>query len=96
MSIAGLEWSDVSGRVGDAFTVTAADGMQQTLMLSAATPLSDSGRPGGCFRLVFSGTADTMFVQGIHSFAGDAFAWDIFIVPVAVTGDRAEYEAIFF
>lgn len=88
---------DFVDKVGAAFRVDGDNGAPVLLSLRACTPLSDSGRPGGSFRLEFIGPAQPHLPQSIYRFTLDgADSTDIFIVPVAAERGALVYEAIFY
>jgi len=87
-----LTLADFEPRLGASFTV--ADGV--SLRLAEVSPLPDSKRPGGAFRLEFHGPAEAALSQGIYAFEFGAVAHDIFIVPIAAQDGGIRYEAIFF
>ena len=87
-----LTMADFEPLLDACFTVR--DGVQ--LRLAEVSPLPNSGRAGGSFRLEFQGPAGFPLPQGIYAFAMNDAAHDIFIVPIAGSADAIHYEAIFF
>lgn len=81
--------------IGEAFATQAGD-RTVPLRLEAVEPLSDSGRPGGSFSLIFLGPADLLLSQGIHGFRRGGQSYDIFIVPISRDQDGFRYESVFF
>jgi hypothetical protein len=84
------------------FTVSATDASGAThavpLTLVAATPATappgDRGRPP--FSLLFRGPANLRLHQATHPLTHDTLgAFDLFLVPVGLAPDGAEYEAVF-
>jgi hypothetical protein len=83
--------------LGSEWVLTAPDGgevgVSVPLVLDDVDDGEGRGRP---FVLTFSGPADTVVPQGIwrlsHPSAGSL---DLFLGPVAVSGVRAEYAAVF-
>ena len=61
-----------------------------------ASPLSDSGREGGSFRLEFRGPVDPAFQQGTATFRRDGAAPEIFVVAIGRDEAGTRYEAVFF
>lgn len=64
--------------------------------LVAASPLSDSGREGGSFRLEFLGPVDPAYQQGTATFRRDGAAHEIFVVAIGRDQAGTRYEAVFF
>jgi hypothetical protein len=90
-----LTLEDFSGRVGTTYEVLV-DGAPLPLRLDEAEPLSDSGRTGGSFRLMFRGPGDPVLPQATYQFRRDADLCEIFVVPVGRGPDGIAYEAVFF
>jgi len=61
-----------------------------------ASPLADSGRPGGSFRLEFRGPFDPLLPQGTYTFRREGTAHDIFVCPIGREEDGTRYEAVFY
>ena len=81
--------------VGRDFTigVPASGGL---LRLHSVMELTPSVREGGGFRLEFTGPADTgSLPQATYRLAHDDLECEIFIVPIARSGDVVRYEALF-
>ena len=95
MTVATLTLETFSGAVGEAYEVEAG-GAAHALTLVSATPLANSGREGGSFRLEFQGSAETVLPQAIYGFRREGFAEEIFIVPIARDAQGTRYEAVFF
>jgi hypothetical protein len=82
--------------VGDRFDMEA-DGMSCPVELIEASPLIDSGREGGSFRLEFLGPCEPAFQQGTFLFrGGGGEAHEIFVTAIARSQSGTRYEAIFF
>lgn len=64
--------------------------------LIEASPLDDSGREGGSFRLEFRGPVEPAFQQGTFTFRRDGEAHDIFVVAIGRDQAGTRYEAVFF
>lgn len=95
--MAGLSHEAIAARRGTAFQVVLTGGEPVSLTLRSVDPLSDSGRPGGSFRLEFVGPAAPYLPQGIYRFAaGDDEPIEIFIVPIASEAAGLIYEAVFY
>jgi len=93
-----LTIAEFAPRVGERFTIGAADGFTLEAELVAAAPLGEGegGQGRAPFSLVFRGRADVVLRQRIyrvdHSELGPL---DIFLVPIGPDGDGMRYEAIF-
>lgn len=95
--MSGLTHDDFADKVGTTYQVVLADGDAVPLTLRAFEPLTDSGRPGGSFRLELVGPSAPYLPQAIYSFVEDgAEPIDIFIVPVAAETGGLVYEAVFY
>lgn len=91
-----LTLDDFSGAVGEAFDV-GSEGQGHVMRLVSATPLANSGREGGSFRLEFEGPVDPVFPQAIYPFRrADGEEHEIFVVPIARDAQGTRYEAVFF
>jgi hypothetical protein len=64
--------------------------------LVEASPLANSPREGGSFRLEFLGPVEPVLPQSIYSFRREGAAHDIFVCPVARDQAGTRYEAVFF
>jgi len=93
--MAPLMLDDFKPRLGEEFAAEGEAGAA-TLTLVQATPLADSGRQGGSFRLEFSGPLEPILPQAIYAFWLDGQRPDIFIVPIGARNGAMRYEAIFF
>ena len=95
MSARQMTLEDFSGSVGEPYEVEL-NGATHELRLIEATPLPDSGREGGAFRLEFLGPCDPILEQAIRRFRRGAEEHEIFIVPIARDTQGTRYEAIFY
>jgi hypothetical protein len=83
-------------RVGETFTVPAAEGAGLVLAAVDDKGSGAGARPGGAFSLVFQGPADLLLHQGIHEVThAELGAFGLFLVPIAQTADGFRYEAAF-
>lgn len=64
--------------------------------LIEASPLAESGRPGGSFRLEFRGPFDPLLPQGTYTFRREGAAHEIFVCPIGREEAGTRYEAIFY
>lgn len=93
----GLTHDQFADKLGTTYQVAPGAGGAVALTLRAFEPLTDSGRPGGSFRLEFVGPSAPYLPQAIYSFVEDgAEPIDIFIVPVAAEAGGLVYEAVFY
>jgi hypothetical protein len=96
MDVRDLSWDEFRDAVGAVYAVEAPDGAL-ALRLEAATPLADSGRVGGAFRLELLGPVDPALPQAIYPFSGEGVEpFEMFIVPIARDAAGTRYEAIFY
>ncbi|MEA3018464.1 MAG: hypothetical protein QOI38_3186 [Sphingomonadales bacterium] len=93
--MASLSLDDFAPSVGERYEMEV-DGTAYPVELIDASPLNDSGREGGSFRLEFRGPADPAFQQGTFTFRRDGAGHDIFVVAVGRDGTGTRYEAVFF
>jgi hypothetical protein len=90
-----VQLSHFSGRIGHSFAV-AVRGHLLSLTLDAAQDLPGSVRPGGGFRLEFTGPSNPVLKQGIFPFEIGKECFEIFVVPLAHDISGTRYEAIFY
>jgi hypothetical protein len=91
-----LTVDDFTPRVGEAFAVTGEGANGLELELVEARGLGSSFQDREAFALLFRGPSEPLIAQAIYRLANEQLGeLDIFIVPVARTGDGADYEAIF-
>jgi hypothetical protein len=64
--------------------------------LIEASPLAESGRAGGSFRLEFRGPVDPLLPQGTYTFRREGAAYDIFVCPIGRNEAGTRYEAVFY
>jgi hypothetical protein len=88
-----LSIDDFEAHVGESYGL---DGSDISLILESASALPGSSRPGGGFRLAFRGPREPLLPQGIYAMRRGDQAFDLFIVPIALTDAGAEYEAVFY
>ena len=93
--MAALSLDDFAPGVGQIYEMEVG-GTAYPAELIEASPLSDSGREGGSFRLEFRGPVDPAFQQGTFIFRRDGAAHDIFVVAIARDQGGTRYEAVFF
>jgi len=93
-----LNFDYFTAAVGERFDMCGGD-ESLPVQLVEASPLADSGREGGSFRLEFLGPAAPVIAQGTYSFrrGGDADdANDIFVCPIGRDEAGTRYEAVFY
>lgn len=90
----GLSLSDFSARLGEPHVAQTAAG-PVTLVLSEASPLAGGVRDGGSFTLLFTGPQAPALDQGVYPIEGGERRFELFIVPVGVSGEARLYEAVF-
>jgi hypothetical protein len=93
--VTALSIDDFRPRLGETFAAEGEAGAA-ALTLVEATPLADSGREGGSFRLEFAGPLEPVLPQAIYGFPLGEPRADIFIVPIGPKAGAMRYEAIFF
>lgn len=93
--MAALTLDDFRPRLGEALAAEGEAGAA-ALTLVDASPLIDSGREGGSFRLEFAGPPESILPQAIYAFSLGEARPDIFIVPIGLKDGAMRYEAIFF
>jgi hypothetical protein len=81
--------------VGDRFDMEAG-GMSCPVELVDVSPLIDSGREGGSFRLEFRGPYEPAFQQGTFLFRSEGEAREIFVTAISRDQTGTRYEAVFF
>jgi hypothetical protein len=64
--------------------------------LIEASPLAESGRAGGSFRLEFRGAVDPLLPQGTYTFRREGAAHEIFVCPIGRDEAGTRYEAVFY
>jgi len=94
--MAALTLDDFAPHLGKEWEMDAGGGTVLPVELTDASPLSDSGREGGSFRLEFLGPADPAYQQGTATFRRDGAAHEIFIVAIGRSEAGTRYEAVFF
>ncbi len=90
-----VSFDQYSGAVGEQFEMEV-NGEALPVELIEASPLRDSGRPGGSFRLEFRGPADPAYQQGTFTFRRGEQAHDIFVTAIGRDQSGTRYEAIFY
>ncbi|HEX8365764.1 MAG TPA: hypothetical protein VF603_10840 [Allosphingosinicella sp.] len=90
-----LSLDDFAPSVGERYEMEV-DGTVYPAELIVASPLNDSGREGGSFRLEFRGPADPAFQQGTFTFRRDGTEHAIFVVGIGRDEAGTRYEAVFF
>jgi hypothetical protein len=90
-----LGLDDFSGSLGEEWRMEAGDQAWPAELIDAS-PLAESGREGGSFRLEFRGPADPVLPQGTYTFRRDETAHDIFVCPIGRDQAGTRYEAIFY
>lgn len=97
-----LSLATFTPHLGRTFRLTAAPDLQIDVELVQARPLDEArqpfpNRPGQrqAFALVFRGPDTPRLPQRIYRFEREAFAADIFVVPIGLDGGRLLYEAIY-
>ena len=91
-----LTVEDFRPRVGETFVINAGDAEGVRLELTEARGLGESFKEREAFSLLFRGPAEPQLPQATQRLAHDGLGeLEIFIVPVAATGDGRDYEAIF-
>jgi hypothetical protein len=93
--VAGLAFEHFAAAVGRRFEMETGAGAWP-VELVMCSPLADSGREGGSFRLEFRGPADPIVPQGTYLFRGEGEAHEIFVSPIARSEAGTRYEAIFY
>jgi hypothetical protein len=93
--MADITLDDYSGAVGEQFEMEV-NGEAIPVELVEASPLRDSGRPGGCFRLEFLGPVDPAYAQGTFIFRRGEQVHDIFVTAIGRDQAGTRYEAIFY
>ncbi|MEA3041631.1 MAG: hypothetical protein QOC65_1120 [Sphingomonadales bacterium] len=81
--------------VGDRFDMEVGD-TSCPVELIDASPLIDSGREGGAFRLEFLGPCEPAFQQGTFLFRRNGEALEIFVTAIGRDQSGTRYEAVFF
>lgn len=81
--------------VGERWEMTAGE-QSWPVELIEASPLAESGRRGGSFRLEFRGPFEPVLPQGTYSFRKGEDAHDIFVCPIGREAAGTRYEAVFF
>ena len=81
--------------VGDRFDMEVA-GTGYPVELIDASPLIESGREGGSFRIEFRGPYEPAFQQGTFLFRRDGEAHEIFVTAIGRDQSGTRYEAVFF
>lgn len=94
----GLTFDYFTAAVGERFDMCGGDD-SLPVQLVEVSPLADSGREGGSFRLEFLGPPAPVIAQGTYRFrrGGDAAEEnDIFVCPIGRDEAGTRYEAIFY
>lgn len=81
--------------VGEQWEMAGADGTCPVELIEAS-PLADSGRDGGAFRLEFRGPFEPVMPQAIYSFRRDGAEHEIFVTAIAREEAGTRYEAVFY
>ncbi|HEX9932951.1 MAG TPA: hypothetical protein VGB08_08935 [Allosphingosinicella sp.] len=92
--MAEIGFDHYSGAVGERFDMEV-NGEALPVELIEASPLGNSGRPGGSFRLEFLGPADPAYAQGTFTFRRGEQVHDIFVTAIGRDQAGTRYEAIF-
>jgi hypothetical protein len=90
-----LDLDHFSGAVGEAFEMEV-NGASLPVELLEVSPLPDSGRAGGSFRLEFRGPVDPAYSQGTFVFRRGEEAHEIFVTAIARDQAGTRYEAVFY
>jgi hypothetical protein len=93
--MAALSLDDFAPHLGHGWKMDVA-GSELPVELIDASPLSDSGREGGSFRLEFRGPVDPAYQQGTAIFRRDGTEHEIFVVAIGRDREGTRYEAVFF
>ncbi len=90
-----LSLDDFAAHVGEQWEMDVG-GTVLAVELTDASPLKESGREGGSFRLEFRGPVDPAYQQGIATFRRDGAEHEIFVVAIGRDPSGTLYEAVFF
>lgn len=90
-----LSLDDFAPAIGEGFEMVVGDAVYPAELIEAS-PLNDSGREGGSFRLEFRGPVDPAFKQGTFIFRRNGEAHEIFVVAIGRDEAGTRYEAVFF
>ncbi|HEX8216823.1 MAG TPA: hypothetical protein VF577_05095 [Allosphingosinicella sp.] len=90
-----LTLDDFAPALGERFEMVVGDSVHPAELIEAS-PLNDSGREGGSFRLEFRGPPAPAFQQGTFTFRRNGEEHDIFVVAIGRSEAGTRYEAVFF
>ena len=90
----GLRLDEFTGREGESFELLL-DGETVPFTLTRVQPLRPSGREAGAFVLEWRGPAHPVLPQAIYTLRQGEDMFEMFVVPLAQTGEGTRYEAVF-
>jgi hypothetical protein len=89
-----LRLDEFEGREGESFELLLGE-RSLPFSLARVRTLPDTGRLEGAFVLDWQGPPEPVLPQDIYTLRRDGEEYEMFIVPVAQSGDGTKYEAVF-